>query len=264
MTRHHRGPVGALFALVAVALLAAACSSAPPDAPVGTGAPAPAGSTAEEPAADATTAGTTPNGNEAALLEEVARLSSFVEAARGLTFKEPVAVHLADDAEFEDLLFATVTDEDWADMEASAASLEALGLVEPGIDMRATMTDLLGAGVLGYYDTETGELVLRGGEINPLVQSTLVHELTHAIDDQRFELDRPELDEATDESGFGFSALVEGNASSRRAGVVGRPVRRDAPGPGSGRDRAGPRAGIPSRRRPTRPRPDARRAVPTR
>jgi hypothetical protein len=39
-----------------------------------------------------------------------------------------------------------------------------------------------------------------------------VHELTHAWDDQHFELHRPELDEADDESAFGFSALLEGNA----------------------------------------------------
>ena len=49
---------------------------------------------------------------------------------------------------------------------------------------------------------------------------TLVHELTHALDDQVFGLERPELEERTDEADFGFSALVEGNASRVDAAYV--------------------------------------------
>jgi hypothetical protein len=53
---------------------------------------------------------------------------------------------------------------------------------------------------------------VRGSDLTAGVRSTLVHELTHAWDDQHFELERPALEEADDESYFGFSALVEGNA----------------------------------------------------
>jgi hypothetical protein len=45
------------------------------------------------------------------------------------------------------------------------------------------------------------------------VRITLVHELTHALQDQHFELHRPALDDADDESGQAFSGLVEGDAS---------------------------------------------------
>ncbi|HMQ26056.1 MAG TPA: hypothetical protein PKA98_08710, partial [Acidimicrobiales bacterium] len=64
----------------------------------------------------------------------------------------------------------------------------------------------------GFYDPETDELVVRGADPTPYARSTIVHELTHALDDQHFELDRPELDEADDETGFAFTALVEGSA----------------------------------------------------
>ena len=54
--------------------------------------------------------------------------------------------------------------------------------------------------------------MVRGAEITTYTRSTIVHELAHAYDDQRFELHRPDLEEADDESALGFAALVEGNA----------------------------------------------------
>ena len=41
---------------------------------------------------------------------------------------------------------------------------------------------------------------------------TIAHELTHALDDQHFELDRPAIDESDGEEGFGFDSIVEGSA----------------------------------------------------
>ena len=67
-------------------------------------------------------------------------------------------------------------------------------------------------GVVGFYDPETDELVVRGAALTPYVRTTIAHELVHALDDQHLDLDRPEYDEADDEIGFGFSSVVEGNA----------------------------------------------------
>jgi len=74
------------------------------------------------------------------------------------------------------------------------------------------MKSLLGAGVVDFYDPETGALVVRGTGLTPYVRTTIAHELTHALDDQYHDLDRPEYDDAQDEVAFGFSAIVEGNA----------------------------------------------------
>jgi len=71
---------------------------------------------------------------------------------------------------------------------------------------------LLTAGVVGFYDPETKQLVVRGTDTTPFTRRVLAHELTHALDDQHFDLNRQQLDKADDETGFGFSALVEGNA----------------------------------------------------
>ncbi len=144
---------------------------------------------------------------EAAVVE----LSDFVAAQRGAPFEDPVTVELASDEEFEARLL-----EDFEEGEEDLAETErifrALGFIDDDADLVKALRDLLSVGVIGFYDPETDELVVRGDGVTPYTKVTIVHELVHAWDDQHFELDRPELDDADDESGFGFSALVEGNA----------------------------------------------------
>jgi hypothetical protein len=141
----------------------------------------------------------------------VAEISAFVEQARGLEFMEPVEVELADDDEFQARLLADF-DEDADELADTGVFLEALGLVEPGIDIVAAMRSLLGGGVVGFYDPETAELVVRGAALTPYVRTTIAHELVHALDDQHHDLDRPEYEDADDEIGFGLSAVAEGDA----------------------------------------------------
>lgn len=155
----------------------------------------------------------TPTGPES-LEEVVAELSDFVERRRGLEFERPVDVELLDDREFERRLLDEFEAQDEADVRDTAAELRALGLLDAGDDLVAQVKGFLSAGVVGSYNQETDELIVRGTELTPYARQTLAHELTHALDDQHFELFRPDLEEANDESGFGFSALVEGNATT--------------------------------------------------
>ena len=141
----------------------------------------------------------------------VADLAGFVTEVRGLAFKRPVPVKLLDDAAFAARVESEAI-EDIEELDETEGVLRALGLLDDGVDLAETLRTFLGDGVVGFYDPETGELVVRGAVITPYVRLTIAHELTHALDDQHFELDRPALDDADDESGAGFSALVEGNA----------------------------------------------------
>jgi hypothetical protein len=148
---------------------------------------------------------------EAEIDAAVTDISAFVEQARGLEFREPVDIALADEGEFQSRLLEDF-DEDADELRKTEVFLEGLGLVEPDIDLVEAMRSLLGGGVVGFYDPETTELVVRGAALTPYVRTTIAHELTHALDDQHFGLDRDQYDDADDEIGFGFSALVEGNA----------------------------------------------------
>ena len=145
------------------------------------------------------------------LLTVVAEISTFVEEERGLSFKEPATVTVLDETAFTERVFEDF-DEDEEQIRTNERVLKALGLLAPDVDLVADLRRFAAVGVLGFYDPETGELVVRGSELTPGLKSTIAHELVHALDDQWFELHRPEYDDRDDEIGFGFSAVVEGNA----------------------------------------------------
>ena len=147
------------------------------------------------------------------LERRVAELSVFVADERELEFLRPVDVELLADEAFVDRLLVDV-EENREETDQSEQVLRALHLIEPGVDLFEAFISFYGDAVLGFYDPETDELVLRGAELNPYVETTLVHELAHALDDQHFELHRPEVNDAEDESSLAFSSLVEGVALS--------------------------------------------------
>lgn len=156
----------------------------------------------------------------AAILPE---LQAFVEEERGLEFTEPVDAEVLAPDEYEARTreqFDADIAEDRDDLERAAAQYEALGLLEPGTDIVDVLGSYIATGTAGVYDSETGELVVRGSELNEDLKVTLVHELTHALDDQVFGLDPPEFEDREDEGAFGLSALIEGNASRVDAAYV--------------------------------------------
>ncbi len=143
------------------------------------------------------------------LAREVAALSRFVEDQRELEFLRPVEVQVLTDEPFLALLFADA-EENREETDQSEKVLRALGLIEPGVDLFEAFTSFYGDAVLGFYDAETDQLVIRGSELSAYTRTTLVHELAHALDDQHFELYRPEVYDADDESSLAFSSLIEG------------------------------------------------------
>ncbi|HEX8770589.1 MAG TPA: hypothetical protein VF711_07470 [Acidimicrobiales bacterium] len=154
----------------------------------------------------------------AALAPVLPGLEAFVEQARGLKFKEPVPVDLLSREAFTAKLRegdSSASDEDdggAGDQAAFAGFLRALGLVHGAIDLDAASSAIEEDGIVGFYDPKEARLFVRGVEPTPFVRQVLVHELTHALDDQYFKLDRPSLDDRNDESSESFRALVEGSA----------------------------------------------------
>ena len=140
---------------------------------------------------------------------------AFIEKERGLKFTTRPTVVILDDAAFVARFNQLIDDDAKQNAELyddTTAIFQAIGLLSR--DMTYVDAEkLLGAGgVLGYYDQVSKELRVRAGQVTPYIRTVIVHELTHALDDQRFDLNRPQYDTADDEIGFGFSALAEGNA----------------------------------------------------
>jgi hypothetical protein len=146
---------------------------------------------------------------------QIEDLMREVERIRGLAFLSEVDTEFMSDEDFQARVTADVDEDlDPAQIGELEAVWQALELIDPDLDLYSAVLQLYGEGIIGFYDTEENLLVMRGLNLTPAVQSTLVHELTHALDDQQFELFRPELIDGDDsEAQFGFLGLVEGSAS---------------------------------------------------
>jgi hypothetical protein len=90
-----------------------------------------------------------------------------------------------------------------------------IGVIGPGDDLYRAYRAFTTGQVVGYYDPETGALVYLGsGSLDFSERFTLAHELTHALDDQTFDLTRldPLTGHCQDERAQAALGLVEGSA----------------------------------------------------
>lgn len=144
----------------------------------------------------------------------IVELVAFVEGEQAARFDHPVEVVFLADADFR----AEVTDdgtgpsdEDRLELERLAAQFRALGLVSGPVDLFEGSDRLMGEGVLGFYSHDRRRIVVRGEELGPATRATLVHELTHALQDQRYGIEAV-FDAAGDDGALLARALVEGDA----------------------------------------------------
>ncbi|HVR32907.1 MAG TPA: hypothetical protein VMS74_09390 [Acidimicrobiia bacterium] len=189
--------ISRIVALLAALVLATACTPAAdtttttltttvPSEPV-TSAPT---STAESTTTTTAPVATTlPVGTESLPIEmrqEIAELIVLTEHIRGLTFLQPPTIIVVSAEELEQRVRDSI-EEEIETLPADEALLELLGLIDAETDLLGLYLDLYGEQVAGSYDGETGELVIPAGEmLSALQKGTLVHELTHALTDQRF------------------------------------------------------------------------------
>lgn len=139
---------------------------------------------------------------------------AFVEQNKGKPFQHPVYVDFLTDEEFRSAVETaptSVTDEDRAEAEQQEAVLRALGLVEGDIDLLAEQETMTGSGTAAIYDPVTRRVRVRGTELTPDIEGTVVHELTHAWQDQYFDLNRLQ-DFPTQEQASAFRMIAEGDA----------------------------------------------------
>lgn len=138
-----------------------------------------------------------------------------VAALRGLPATEEIDATVLTSEELAERVAEEVDAElDDAELDAQAALLVALGVIEPGTDLRALYVELQEGQVAGFYDPDTGELVIRSDSADPSPSDrvALAHEIQHALADQRFELDLDELPGGSD-ADIARLAVIEGDAT---------------------------------------------------
>jgi len=145
----------------------------------------------------------------------VADLAAFVEDERGLTFDHPVYVDFLTSVAYTEE--TTEADESMADDERTgldryAAELRALGVASGELDLFAAFNQVSDGGTLAFYDPTDQRVRVRGTEMTVGLEVTIVHELTHALQDQRFDLDRLYADDIDSGASTAFRGLAEGDA----------------------------------------------------
>jgi hypothetical protein len=145
----------------------------------------------------------------------ILELVRFVERDRGLRFKHPVRVSFLSDREFKRRLFGGASPNDIPRevrqaVREQAAYLHAVGLLDAGVDLLTASRRQIANGVAGFYSYRTREVMIREGRISdPIGRVNVVHELTHALQDQRFDLDGRNKRPA---AAFAITTLAEGDA----------------------------------------------------
>jgi len=164
----------------------------------------------------------------------IAEVEHQVETVRGLTYDRPVNIEPITaremdrrlgnyfDAYYPKRFYARRSDA-WA----------TIGAIPRNIGILEALNSYQQGQVLGYYNSQNEELVYTGdATLDRIEHFVLAHELTHAIDDQRFDLDR--LDDMVvhcdDEIFQAALGVVEGSANHFATQVL---LRYPAAAPGS-------------------------------
>ncbi len=160
----------------------------------------------------------TPN---AATLAEMDALGAWVTQARGLAPNTAGVQRkfLSADEVQDRTLQDFAEDSPPEEIADSARALTVLGLLDPAVDLNALYLRLYSEGIAGFYDPDTGELVVvsDAGQLNISEKATYAHEYNHALQDQNYDLRGLGFSEegwrADSEKAAAVQALLEGDAT---------------------------------------------------
>jgi hypothetical protein len=145
----------------------------------------------------------------------VTDLVAFVERERGLTFKHPVFIDFLDEATFRKAMTQDESSDepDEAEIKSTTALLRAVGFLSGDVDLTAAGEELAGDGIVGAYVPEIERVAIRGENLDDARRATLVHELTHVLQDQHFDIGTYRSDEKrTSGEIAAYTAAVEADA----------------------------------------------------
>ena len=162
--------------------------------------------------------------------KESAKIEAGIQDIRQLRFKQRVPLVVKTPDEAESMMEADMM-RDYTDnqLEADAVAGAVVGLYPAGLDLKAASLKLLKSQVAGFYDPHGKEMVLvEGGadlgiwnsaaqfmiQRDVVGQMLLAHELTHALQDQNFDLESS-LDKVkdNDDRGLALKCVAEGDAT---------------------------------------------------
>src|ERR1043166_3339653 len=158
---------------------------------------------------------TTAAARNAALIAATDEVLKETSTLRQLAVLRPVQSSMQSRTEIERAVVKNL-DEDTsaADMHAAEVTLKKLGLAPPDFQYRALMIRLLPEQVAGYYEPKTRQFHLADWIDVEGQKPVMAHELTHALQDQHFDLRRFEhWPKGDSDAELAAHALIEGDAT---------------------------------------------------
>jgi len=162
--------------------------------------------------------------------QHAAKIEAGIQDIRQLRFKRPVPLVVKTQDEAESMMEADMM-RDYTDdqLKADGVAGAVTGLYPAGINLKAASLKLLKSQVAGFYDPHGKEMVLvEGGadlgiwnsaaqfmiQRDVVGEMLLAHELTHALQDQNFDLESS-LDKVKndDDRGLALKCVAEGDAT---------------------------------------------------
>jgi hypothetical protein len=171
------------------------------------------------PAAPRPTVRMTPAEAEA-LVREV---SAKVEKIRGLKFKTPVSMKIISGAEARADFAAEISPAAATDARHTQDAFIQMGLVPPGTDLVRGYLDLAEKDVAGYYESGSRTFFLLDHVSADEAKGVMAHELTHALEDQHYDLAAVKKTAGGNSDHFtAITAVVEGSAMAVMLAYLGR------------------------------------------
>jgi hypothetical protein len=147
---------------------------------------------------------------------DVEEVESQVEQVRELEFLDPVDVQAVSAEEIAGKLEGAFDETYPKELyDRRTVAWQTLGVLPRDVTIRRALLAFQTEGVIGFYNPVDGELVYRAdGDLDLVERKTLAHELTHAIDDQHFDLSRIDriASACRDEAFQAALGAVEGSA----------------------------------------------------
>jgi len=141
-------------------------------------------------------------------------IADAVAKLRGLEFEHPVPVKFLSDAAFDKKVSVDekLSKKDRADIEHSEGQFRAIGLIASDVDLLDAINSFQTSGVLAFYSPKSKQVTVKGTDVDISTRVTLAHELTHALQDQHFDLSALTEDARRTHSSDALKAVVEGDA----------------------------------------------------
>jgi hypothetical protein len=160
------------------------------------------------------------------LLAEARDVARQMAAIRGLAILRPIDFEVSDKATITEYARASLSDQmapgQW---ESYEALLVHTGMIPPGTDLEDLIVRLYSEQIAGYYDPARKTFYVADWLPRLLQRGVVAHEVTHALQDQHFDLERwlSELS-PTEDGALARAAIAEGDAMAAMIAFLLEPV----------------------------------------